>query len=181
MLARQCRRRQHHRDNKNEWLLVENDDESEEYRDSFYVERGPVSTSGLRPDPGGAAIHDVHSERCRREEGIGSHAVPGRREGQPQPVLVREECSRPDPRCAAMLDVQSEQGRREEGLLGSHAVQGRREGEPGLMLAPVWTTNTGTRWHTSTDVWCLRNARGVVRVARCEAERFGLTRCRICG
>ena len=139
MPARQCRRRQRHRENENEWQLVENGEDSEGdldsfYVEKFYVERGPVSTSGLRPDPGGAAIHDVHSERGRREEG-----------------------------------------------LGSHAVQGRREGQPGLMSAPVWITETGHRWHQKTDEWCLRNARGVVLVARCTAESLGKTRCGVCG
>ena len=137
---------------------------------------------GLRPDPRGAAIPDVHSERGRREEGLlGSHAVQGHREGQPQPMLVREEGLRPDPRGAAIPDVHSERGRREEGRLGSHAVQGRREGQPGLMSAPVWITETGHRWHQKTDEWCLRNARGVVLVARCTAESLGKTRCGVCG
>lgn len=100
---------------------------------------------------------------------------------QPPLMLVREEGLRPDLGCAAIPDPQSERGRREEGLLDSHAVQGRREVQPQLMIVPVYMTQTGMRWHNPTNGYCLRNARGVVPIARCEAERLCSTRCDVCG
>jgi hypothetical protein len=38
MPARQCHRRQPHRENASEWQFVENGEESEDDLDSFYVE-----------------------------------------------------------------------------------------------------------------------------------------------